>query len=73
MHPPTRRPVGRRPPHRRPEGRRSPCRQTRPPAPRRDAQELVGVTDLYQKNLIPIVRYMQLQRDQARLQANAGI
>ena len=35
-------------------------------------EELVGVTELYKKNLIPIVRYMQLQRDQARLQGEQG-
>jgi HlyD family secretion protein len=35
-------------------------------------EELVGVADLFQKNLIPIIRYMQLQRDQARLQGERG-
>src|SRR5712692_6984445 len=35
-------------------------------------EELVGVTDLYKKNLIPIVRFMQLQRDQARLNGERG-
>ncbi len=35
-------------------------------------EELVGVTDLYKKNLIPIVRFMQLQRDQARLTGERG-
>jgi len=35
-------------------------------------EELVGVTDLYKKNLIPIIRYMQLQRDQAKLQGDLG-
>ncbi len=35
-------------------------------------EELVGVTELYQKNLIPIIRYMQLQRDQAKLTGERG-
>jgi HlyD family secretion protein len=35
-------------------------------------EELVGVTDLYKKNLIPIVRFMQLQRDQARISGERG-
>jgi HlyD family secretion protein len=35
-------------------------------------EELVGVTALYKKNLIPVVRYMQLQRDQARLRGERG-
>ncbi len=35
-------------------------------------EELVGVTDLYEKKLIPIIRYMQLQRDQAKLQGDRG-
>lgn len=35
-------------------------------------EELVGVTELYKKNLIPIIRYMQLQRDHARLQGEQG-
>ncbi len=35
-------------------------------------EELVGVTYLYNKNLIPIIRYMQLQRDQARLLGEQG-
>jgi HlyD family secretion protein len=35
-------------------------------------EELTGVTELYQKNLIPIMRYMQLQRDQAKLQGERG-
>ncbi len=35
-------------------------------------KELVGVTELYQKNLVSISRYMQLQRDQARLQGERG-
>jgi HlyD family secretion protein len=36
------------------------------------AEELVGVADLYKKNLIPIIRYMQLQRDKARLEGERG-
>ena len=36
------------------------------------AQELVGVTELFQKNLIPIIRYMALQRDQAKLVGERG-
>ena len=36
------------------------------------AQELVGVADLYKKNLVSISRYMQLQRDQTRLQGERG-
>ncbi len=35
-------------------------------------EELVGVSDLYKKNLIPIIRYMQLQRDQAKLTGERG-
>ena len=35
-------------------------------------KELVGVSDLYQKNLVSISRYMQLQRDQTRLQGERG-
>ena len=35
-------------------------------------QELVGVTDLYKKNLVSISRFMQLQRDQTRLQGERG-
>ena len=35
-------------------------------------KELVGVTDLYQKNLVSISRFMQLNRDQARLQGERG-
>ena len=35
-------------------------------------QELVGVADLYKKNLVSISRYMQLQRDQTRLQGERG-
>jgi HlyD family secretion protein len=36
------------------------------------AEELTGVTELYQKNLTPIIRYMQLQRDQAKLSGERG-
>jgi HlyD family secretion protein len=36
------------------------------------ARELVGVTQLYEKNLVSISRYMQLQRDQARLNGERG-
>ena len=36
------------------------------------ARELVGVTDLFEKNLVSITRFMQLQRDQARLQGERG-
>ena len=35
-------------------------------------KELVGVTDLYQKNLVSISRFTQLQRDQTRLQGERG-
>jgi HlyD family secretion protein len=35
-------------------------------------KELVGVADLFEKNLVSITRYMQLQRDQARLQGERG-
>jgi HlyD family secretion protein len=35
-------------------------------------QELVGVADLYKKNLVSISRYMQLQRDQTRLLGERG-
>jgi HlyD family secretion protein len=35
-------------------------------------QELVGVAELYKKNLIPIVRFMALQRDQAKLTGERG-
>ena len=35
-------------------------------------KELVGVADLYQKNLVSISRYTQLQRDQTRLQGERG-
>jgi len=34
--------------------------------------ELVGVLDLYKKNLVTSERYVQLQRDQARLQGERG-
>jgi HlyD family secretion protein len=36
------------------------------------SEELVGVTDLYQKKLVSISRYMQLQREQTRLQGERG-
>ena len=36
------------------------------------SEELVGVTDLYKKNLVSISRYMQLRRDQTRLQGERG-
>jgi HlyD family secretion protein len=36
------------------------------------AEELVGVADLYQKNLVSISRFMLLQRDQARIQGERG-
>jgi len=35
-------------------------------------EELVGVEDLFKKNLVSIVRYMQLQRDQARINGEYG-
>lgn len=35
-------------------------------------QELVGVADLYKKKLTPIVRFMQLQRDKAKLEGERG-
>jgi HlyD family secretion protein len=35
-------------------------------------EELAGVVDLYQKQLVTIVRYMALQRDQAKLQGERG-
>ena len=35
-------------------------------------QELKGVTELYAKNLVSIVRFMALQRDQARIQGEHG-
>ena len=34
--------------------------------------ELTGVVDLFKKNLVTIVRYMALQRDQAKLQGERG-
>ncbi|MGZ9089228.1 MAG: HlyD family type I secretion periplasmic adaptor subunit [Rhodoplanes sp.] len=36
------------------------------------AKELVGVADLYRKNLVSISRFTQLQRDQTRLQGERG-
>ena len=36
------------------------------------AEELVGVTKLYKDNLVTIVRYNQLQRDQAKLHGERG-
>jgi HlyD family secretion protein len=36
------------------------------------AEELVGVSELYQKNLVSISRFMQLQRDQARIFGERG-
>jgi HlyD family secretion protein len=36
------------------------------------ATELTGVADLYKKNLVSISRFMQLQRDQTRLQGERG-
>jgi HlyD family secretion protein len=35
-------------------------------------KELIGVADLYHKNLVSISRYTQLQRDQTRLQGERG-
>ena len=35
-------------------------------------EELVGVTDLYKKNLVSISRFMQLQREQTRLEGERG-
>jgi HlyD family secretion protein len=35
-------------------------------------KELIGVAELYQKNLVSISRYTQLQRDQTRLQGERG-
>jgi HlyD family secretion protein len=35
-------------------------------------QELVGVADLYKKNLVSISRYMELQRNQTRLEGDRG-
>jgi HlyD family secretion protein len=36
------------------------------------SEELAGVADLYKRNLVTIVRYNQLQRDDARLQGERG-
>jgi HlyD family secretion protein len=36
------------------------------------AEELVGVSDLFKRNLVSIVRYMALQRDQAKLEGERG-
>jgi HlyD family secretion protein len=36
------------------------------------AEELVGVADLYKKNLVSISRFMQLQRERVRLQGERG-
>lgn len=36
------------------------------------AEELVGVSDLYRKNLVSISRFMQLQREQTRLEGEHG-
>ena len=36
------------------------------------AEELVGVSDLYKKNLVSISRYMLLQREQTRLEGERG-
>jgi len=36
------------------------------------SEELVGVSELYKKNLVTNARYVQLQRDQARLQGERG-
>jgi HlyD family secretion protein len=36
------------------------------------SEELVGVSDLYKKNLVSISRYMQLQREHTRLQGERG-
>jgi HlyD family secretion protein len=36
------------------------------------SEELVGVTDLYKKNLVSISRYMQLQRERTRLVGERG-
>ena len=35
-------------------------------------KELVGVTSLYKQNLVAITRYMQLQRDMARMEGERG-
>jgi HlyD family secretion protein len=37
------------------------------------SEELVGVTDLYKKNLVSISRFMQLRREQTRLQGERGL
>jgi membrane fusion protein, type I secretion system len=36
------------------------------------AEELVGVADLYKKNLVSISRFMQLQREQTRIEGERG-
>jgi HlyD family secretion protein len=36
------------------------------------SEELTGVQELYKRNLIPIIRYMQLQRDFARVSGERG-
>ena len=36
------------------------------------AEELVGVADLYRKNLVSISRFMQLQREQTRIEGERG-
>jgi HlyD family secretion protein len=36
------------------------------------SEELVGVTELYKKNLVSISRFMELQRNQARLKGELG-
>jgi membrane fusion protein, type I secretion system len=36
------------------------------------SEELVGVSELYKKNLVSISRYMQLRREQTRLQGERG-
>jgi HlyD family secretion protein len=35
-------------------------------------KDLIGVAELYHKNLVSISRYTQLQRDQTRLQGECG-
>ena len=35
-------------------------------------EELVGVTDLYKKDLVSISRFMQLQRDQTQIEGERG-
>jgi HlyD family secretion protein len=37
------------------------------------AEELTGVAELFKKNLVSIMRYMSLQRDQTRLQGERGL